>query len=59
MNTRKLRWQLRTYKGFYGNIMFSLMDEIDRLERKDQVCQSMIKQLIQIQRHQDSRRKAA
>ena len=61
MNTRLIRHQLRTSYTSHKDkqLILSLLDEIDRLERKDQICLSMLKQLVQIQQYQNSRRKAA
>lgn len=58
INTDKLR---KIYAHRYRrteHVIRSLADEVDRLRRKDKICQDMIKQLVQMQ-HIQRRRKAA
>ena len=48
MDIQVIRRQLKKCDSVYRGLMFSLLDEIDRLERKDRLWRNMLEQVIEI-----------
>ena len=48
MDTQAVRQRFQHSESMYRGLIFSLLDEIDRLERKDKLWRNIMEQVIEV-----------